>query len=115
MPFSDAAMQIAANALRTAITHAQLHSAAPTAGVGSEQGTRFAVTMGAATADGDFALTAPVTKTGLTASVAITYVSFWSASSGGTFLGQFALTGDLTANAAGEYILNAFTANGSTT
>lgn len=115
MPFSDAAMQTGANAIRNAITHAQLHSANPTSGVGSEQGARFAVAMGAATADGDFALTTPVTKTGLTANVAIQYVSFWTASTAGTWMGTFALTGDLTANAAGEYILNAFTANGSTT
>lgn len=116
MAFSDAAMQIGANAIRTSITHAQLHSAASANGTTNLQGGRFAVSFSnAATADGDFSLPAPVQVTGLAANGAVTHVSLWTASSGGTHLGTFALTGDNTANAAGEYTFQSFTVNGSTT
>jgi hypothetical protein len=115
MALSDAAMIVAANALRTAITHAQLHSAAP-GGSGTSNVTsaaRQAVTWAAATADGDFALSSAVNFTGVAASGAVQYVSLWSASTSGTFYGSYALTGDQTANAAGEYTVTALTVNGS--
>jgi hypothetical protein len=44
-----------------------------------------------------------------------THALFFSASSGGTFYGYDALTGDATFNAAGEYNLTALTITGSST
>ena len=41
--------------------------------------------------------------TGLTANQAVSHVSYWSALTGGTFYGSAALTGDISANAAGAY------------
>jgi hypothetical protein len=42
-------------------------------------------------------------------------VSLWSAITAGTWYGNFALTGDQTANAAGEYTVTALNLNGSAT
>lgn len=115
MALSNAAMVVAANALRSAMTHAQLHSgaagAAGTTNVTSAG--RQAVTWSAATADGDFGLSSSLAFTGGAASGAVAEVSLWSASSGGTFYGNFAVTGDTTFNAAGEYTVTALNLNGS--
>jgi len=115
MPFFDAAMVLAANAVRGAVTHLQLHSGAPgTAGTTNvTTAARRPVTWSAATADGDFGLSATVAFTGGAASGACTYVTLWSALTGGTCYGSFALTGDATFNAAGEYNLTALNINGS--
>lgn len=117
MALSDAAMVVAANALRTAITHVQLHSAGP-GGSGTSNiatATRQAVTWGAATGDGDFTSSGTLAFTGVSASGAATHISFWSASTSGTYYGFYTLTGDQTANAAGEYNVTAITLNGSST
>ena len=47
--------------------------------------------------------------TGLTANQAVTHVSYWSASTGGTFYGSAALSGDAAANAAGAYTVTSVT------
>jgi Zn-dependent oligopeptidase len=117
MALNNPAMVVAANALRAAMTHMQLHSgdpgAAGTANVTSAA--RQPVTWSAATADGDFGLSASVNFTGVAANGATTYVSLWSAITAGTWYGNFALTGDQTANAAGEYTVTALNLNGSAT
>lgn len=104
MTLNDAALSRMANHMVAAggITHLQAHSAAPTNGVGSEIGSRVAST-GAVDADGDITWTG-VAFTGLGASATFWGVSYWSASTAGTYYGQQArTTGDTTANAAGEY------------
>jgi hypothetical protein len=108
-------MIVAANALRSAITHIQLHSGDPGASGTSNVTTaaRQPVTWSAATADGDFGLASALNFTGVAASGATTYVSAWSALTAGTWYGNFALTGDATANAAGEYTVTALNLNGS--
>lgn len=118
MPFSDAAMVVAANALRAAVTHLQLHSADPGAAgtTAVTSAARKPVTWSAATADGDFGLSASILFTGVAANGAVTWVSGWNQlAAGGTFYGKWALTGDSTANAAGEYTLTALNLNGSST
>ena len=42
-------------------------------------------------------------------------VGFWSASTAGTFYGYYALTGDQTFNAAGEYTISSLSIPGSST
>jgi hypothetical protein len=103
MTLNDAGLVVAANAVDTAITHLQAHSAAPSnVGVGSTMGSRVAVN-GTVDADGDIAWT-DVPFTGLTASTTFWGVSYWTAASSGTCLGiQARTTGDTTTNAAGEY------------
>lgn len=108
MALSDAALTVGANAIKTAITHFQLHSGAPGgAGTSNVVGTRVANT-GTVDADGDITWST-IAFTGLTANQAVSYVSYWSASTGGTFHGSAALTGDATANAAGEYTVTSIT------
>src|SRR5215207_146758 len=117
MPLNNTAMVVAANALRSAMTHMQLHSADPGASGTSNvtSAARQAVTWSAATSDGDFGLSATIAFTGVAASGAATYVSLWSAVSAGTWYGNFQLSGDQTANAAGEYNVTALNLNGSST
>jgi len=112
---NDPAMIVAANALRSAVTHIQLHSGDPGASGTSNVTTaaRQAVTWSAATADGDFGLASTVAFTGVASNGACTWISLWSAVSGGTWYGNFVLVGDQAANAAGEYNLTALTLNGS--
>lgn len=115
MALSDAAMIVAANALRSAITHAQLHTAAPNASgtTNVSSAARQAITWAAATSDGDFTTSAALNFTGGAASGACTHVTYWSASTSGTYYGVHALTGDQTFNAAGEYTVTSLTENGS--
>jgi len=111
MPLSAAALDIGGVAIAAATTHLQLHSAAPANGVGDEDGSRTAASFNTDGA-GKVQMESSVEFTGLTASGAVTYVSAWSAASGGTFLGQYALTGDQAANAAGQYTLDTITDTG---
>jgi hypothetical protein len=105
---NDATLVVAANAVRTAVTHLQLHSAAPgAAGTTAAVGRRVGVT-GTTDADGDITW-GPANFTGLTANQAVTHVSYWSAATAGTFYGSAALTGATSANAAGEYTVTAVT------
>ena len=108
MALSDAALVVGANAIDVAITHMQLHSGARgAAGTTNAVGARVAVN-GTVDADGDIAW-ANVAFTGLTANQAVAEVSYWSASSGGTYYGGAVLSGDATANAAGEYTVTSVT------
>lgn len=117
MPFNNAAMVIAANSLRTACTYGQLHSAASNAAGTTNvcTGARQPITWSAATADGDFGLSASLNFTGIVASGAVFSITLWSAVTSGTIYGEFTLTGDATANAAGEYTVTALNLNGSST
>lgn len=110
MALSDAALVIGANAMRTAITHFQLHSAAPGAAGTTAVTTAARQPTGTGTVDADGDITwGPVNFTGVAANGAVTHVSYWSALTAGTFYGSAQLTGDLTANAAGEYTLTSVT------
>lgn len=108
-------MVLAANALRAAITHLQLHSGDPGSSGTSNLTTasRQSVTWSAATSNGDFGLSAPIEFTGVTPSGDCTYVSAWSAITGGTHYGNFALSGDTEADGAGKYTLTALDLDGS--
>lgn len=71
--------------------YAKLHTADPgatgaTAAFGDA--TRQSVTFSAAAADGTITNSANVDWTNVTAAGTVTHVSFWSASTGGTFLGS---------------------------
>ena len=111
----DAGLVVAANAVDTAITHMQIHSADPGLdGVGFEIGGRIAVN-GTVDADGDITWT-NVAGTGLGANAAVWGVSYWSAASAGTCYGTNARAGgDATANSAGEYTFTSIVENGTAT
>lgn len=112
--FNDAGAVVAANALDAAITHMQLHSADPGAlGTTSPLGTRVAIN-GSVDADGDITWS-NTAFTGLTANQAVSWVSYWGSAgsgnpaTGGTNYGKAQLTGDATANSAGEYTVTLVT------
>jgi hypothetical protein len=117
MPFNNTAMVVAANALRAAATHGQLHSAA--AGVSGTSNVttaaRKAITWSSATGAGDFNLSTQLDFTGGAASGTVHSITLWSASSGGTYYGEFPLSGDLAFNAGGSYSVTAIDFDGSAT
>lgn len=70
--------------------YCKLHTGSPgAAGTSNAAGetTRQAVTFGSAAASGAISNTAAVSWTNMSTAETITHVSFWTASSGGTFLG----------------------------
>lgn len=108
MALNDPALVIAATAVRNVITHLQLHSANPgAAGTTGQVGARVAST-GSIDADGDITWS-NVAFTGLTANQSVTHVSYWSASTGGTFYGASLITGDTSANVAGQFTITSAT------
>ena len=117
MPFNDAAMTVGANAIKAVVLYAQIHSGDPgAAGTANDHGVaRQAITWGSTTGAGDFALSSPLAFTGLSAGATCSHISLWSASTGGTTYGNEALTGDTTANSAGEFNVATLTADGSST
>lgn len=113
MPLTDAALNAMADHLGTLATHVSLHTADPGAtGLNESPAARQPVTWAAA-ANGDITISAQENFTGGAASGPATHVGLWSAVTGGTFYGGFALTGDQTFNAAGEYTLTSLAINGS--
>lgn len=105
---ADATLTIGATAMLGSITHFQLHSANPGAsGTTAAVGARVANT-GTVDGDGDITWT-NISFTGLTANQTVTHVTYWSASTGGTYRGQGALTGDTSANSAGEITITSIT------
>lgn len=109
---ADSTLVIAATAARDSITHIQAHSGARgAAGTTNAVGSRIAITGGTVDADGDIVWTGPFLFTGLTANGAVPEISYWSASTAGTYRGGGSTTGDATANAAGEYRIDSITEN----
>lgn len=118
MPLSNAVMTVGANAIRSAIGGMQLHIGNPGDGGAANKSSApmVAPSWTVVTADGDFSLTAPASFTGATPNGPITYVSLWSTTSaGGIWYGNFALSGDLTADANGNYTVETLNLNGSAT
>jgi hypothetical protein len=108
-------MNAMADHLASIATHASIHTAAPNSS-GSNESTaaRQPIVWGAA-ASGDISITGSEAFTGGAASGPATHVGLWTAITGGTFLGGFALTGDQAFNAAGEYTLTDVSLDGDPT
>ena len=115
MALNDTCLNIGATAMKNAITHVSLATANPEPSGGSQAtSARLPVTWGTV-ANGDFSLAANLAFTGGAANGPVAYACFWSASTGGTYYGSQALTGDSTFNSAGEYTITALTVNGAST
>lgn len=108
---TDAAVVIGSNAIDTAITHMQANSGTAPGGSGTTGaiGSRVAVN-GTVDADGDITWT-NVAFTGLAANAPVGSVTYWSAGTGGTYLGFSVTVGDTTANSAGEFTVVSVTEN----
>jgi len=115
MPFTNAAMVDAANALIAAATYAQLQSAeAGTSGTDNvTTAARLPVTWGTPTGSGDFDIASSLAFTGGASNGAVYSVTLWTASTGGTFLGEFVLSGDTAFNSAGDYTVTSIAQTGS--
>lgn len=111
---NDTILNIGNAAMQAVATHAGLFTAEPNAAgtTNVAASARQAITWVTA-ANGDMVVTADAAFTGGAASGACTHVGLWSQlAAGGTFYGYFALTGDQTFNAAGEYTLTGITITG---
>lgn len=112
---NDTAMAVAANALRAAMLYAQLHTAAA-GGSGTSNVTTAArrpITWGSVTGAGDFGLSAQLDFTGGAANGPVYSVTLWSASTSGTYYGEFILGGDTAFNSSGLYSVTAIDLDGS--
>lgn len=113
---NDTILNIGNAAQQAVATHAGLFTAEPNAAgtTNVASSARQAITWVTA-ANGDMVFTVDLAFTGGAASGPCTHVGLWSASTSGTFYGYFALTGDQTFNAAGEYTVTGLTVTGTAT
>jgi hypothetical protein len=104
MPFAVTAKNLMLDAL--VLDRIRLHSGAPgSAGTDNALGAGLSAATFSAAASGSRAIASNVTVTGLAPSQSVTFFSVWT-NAGTVFRGSGAIsTGDVTANAAGEYIL----------
>lgn len=111
---NDTLLEIGADAMKAAATHAGLFTAEPNAAGTTNVATsaRQPITW-ETDSSGDMVVTADANFTGGTASGPCTHVGLWSALTAGTFYGYFAITGDQAFNAAGEFTLTGITVTGS--
>lgn len=117
MPFSDAAMTDAANAIRNKYKYAQLHTAA--AGVDGTShkaaSIRVAFSWAEATAGGNFDIQDLIYFTNGTPNGTLYSVTIWDQATLGTFGGEFVLAGDHNYNSAGAYTVTSLVQTGQTT
>ena len=107
-----AGIQVGAAAIAADITKARLHTADPSASAGTTNLTTAADKTVTCTATGGVVTVPSTAFTGGAASGPCTHVSLWS---GTTYRAAYALTGDQTFNAAGEYTVTGVTITGSAT
>jgi hypothetical protein len=108
MPFAVSAKDAMLDSLT--LDRIRLHSGAPgAAGTDNALGAGLSVAAFDASSSASRALSSNVTVTGLAANQSVTFFSVWT-NSGTVFRGSGAITaGDVTANAAGEFILTTAT------
>lgn len=115
MGFNAAALEVGATAMRAVITHVQVHTSAS-----HSNGTTNISAAGRQpitwddTNDGDMDCTTTISFTGGAANGAAAALTFWSASSGGTYYGDVSL-GSATFNAEGELNITSITGDGTST
>jgi hypothetical protein len=104
MPFATTAKNLMLDAL--VLDRIRLHSGAPgAAGTDNALGAGLSAATFAAASSSSRALSSNVTVTGLAANQSVTHFSVWT-NSGSVFRGSGTISsGDVTANAAGDYVL----------
>ena len=108
MPYSATALNQALDGIT--VDRIRLHSGDPgAAGTNNQLGAGLSAATFNAASGGERLLNADVTVTGLSANQSVTWFSVWL-NAGTVFKGGFQITsGDVQANAAGEYILKGTT------
>lgn len=107
---TDAALVLASNAVDGAITHFSLHTTGAVTSSANESTAPRVAVNGTVDADGDITWTSTA-FTGGAANGPVVRVGYWTASTGGTYLGGSLLVGDQAFNAAGQYTVNSVTEN----
>ena len=110
MSLNDAILNVGCDAMRLVATHLGLHSAAPDAS-GSNRCASALVAAGWPVAVAGDTAVANKAFTGVVASGPVTHIGFWNAA-GTVFYGAQSVTGDLSANSAGEYTVTSVQLNG---
>lgn len=111
MPLANNLLNIGADAMAAAATHATINDTYPDASGATADTARAAITWDAS-ANGDMILTVDEAFTGGTAGGDAVGVGLWN-SDGSVYYGDLQITsGDLTFNAAGEYTLQSITVAG---
>lgn len=109
------AMSVAATALKGVLLYAQLHSA-PAGASGTSNVTTAArkpISWGSTSGAGDFGLSAQLDFTGGTPDQDIYSITLWSASTAGTFYGEFIAEPDAAFNSGGDYSVTSLDLDGS--
>lgn len=117
MPFSQFALTVASKAIQNGIKGIQLHSADPGQGGASNRSTAGAKqpVWSAVDSTGSFSLAQPLQFMGCGSGAVIAWVSLWDSTSlgGANWYGNVQITGDTTADSAGNYTLSSLVINGS--
>lgn len=115
MGLNNTAMGVAATALKNVLLYAQLHSAAAGSAGTSNVTTaaRKSVSWSATTGNGDFGLASAINFTGGAANGPVYSVTLWSASTAGTFYGEFVIGGQAAFDNSGGYTLDSLNLDGS--
>lgn len=112
MAINDTLLNIGNAAMQAVALYMSTHTDTPDAtGSNEGTGTRQSITWETA-ASGDMIVTTDVEFTDLGTSEAVEHIGFWSAATDGTFYGSLPVTGDQTANSAGEYTVTGVTITG---
>jgi hypothetical protein len=107
MPWVDSAKNAMLDSMT--VNNIRLHSGLPgVGGTSNALGAGYSSATFAAASAGERVLSSDVLVSGLAASQSVTHVSFWTGS-GSTYRGFAAVTGDIAANASGEYTVKAST------
>lgn len=110
MAFADAALTTGMTAITGAYAWLSLHTTGAVTSSANESTAARVAAGWSVDGDGD-ATTTSKNFTGVAASGPVVRVGYWSASTAGTYGGGSLLTGDQTANAAGEYTVTSITEN----
>jgi hypothetical protein len=114
MPLTTATLNSLATHFAGLATHMGLATADPGAG-GANPSAAGRLASGWGSASGGVVTATNKAFTGGAASGPVTHVTYWTASTGGTFVGSRAITGDTSFNAAGEFTLTSVSETGTST
>lgn len=110
MSLGTAGRNAAASGVAGVATYLALNTADPgTTGANLATSARQAITWGSPSSGAISITGTPKNFTGGASNGPCTHYSLWTASTGGSFVGGGALTGDQTFNAAGEYVVDSIT------
>ncbi len=116
MPLNAASLILEANTIRAVAVKMRLHSGDPGVAGTANQTTApvQSVLWTAASGTGNWGLSASVNFTGVAPSGNCSWVSLWDTTNA-VWYGNFPLTGDITANSAGEFTVTGMNFTGSAT